>query len=78
MASDNNPGTPRALWLLLSDEHERDGYALKPAKWEGPGEYQQFSLPGNDIGVLRKVPQLYTAARRNWPPIPVPTSVGAP
>lgn len=31
---------PHALWVLLREESERDGYAIKPAPWEGPGEYQ--------------------------------------
>lgn len=44
------------LWVLLSDEHERDGYALKPDPWEGPGEYQRVTYPGGDsLGVLVKV-----------------------
>ena len=32
------------LWVILKDEADRDGYALKPLKWEGPGEYQRFTL----------------------------------
>ena len=32
------------LWVLLSDERQRDGYALKPSPWEGPGEYQRVTF----------------------------------
>lgn len=31
----------QALWVILTDERERDGFALKPFKWEGPGTYQR-------------------------------------
>lgn len=41
-----------ALWCLLSKESERDGYALKPVPWEGPGEYQSVSFDdGRDVYV---------------------------
>lgn len=30
-----------SLWLMLCDESERDGYALKPQPWEGRGQYQR-------------------------------------
>jgi len=33
-----------ALWTLLSSESERDGFALKPAAWEGQGEYQRVTF----------------------------------
>ncbi len=46
---------PHALWILISDESERDGYALKPAAWEGPGEYQRVAA-GDDLGFLVKLP----------------------
>lgn len=59
-----------ALWVLLSDEHERDAYALKPAPWEGPGEYQRVTYAdGRDVFV--RVP--------GWRSLPVkPTSPRAP
>lgn len=42
-----------ALWMLLVDKNERDGYGLKPDVWEGPGEYQRVTLEGSDdLGVL--------------------------
>jgi hypothetical protein len=45
----------RALWVLLSHEHQRDGYALKPTPWEGPGEYQHVVFYGGR-GVLVHIP----------------------
>lgn len=58
-----------ALWCLISDEHDRDGYALKPSPWEGSGEYQRVhysdgrdvlvripddrSLPTNEVSRVR-------------------------
>ena len=47
---------PHSLWILLSKETERDGYALKPATWEGPGEYQHVSVAGESLGFLVKCP----------------------
>jgi hypothetical protein len=35
---------PHALWLLLGDESDRNGYGLKPCPWEGAGEYQCVSF----------------------------------
>lgn len=41
-----------ALWVLLSEESARDGYALKPAPWEGSGEYQHVTFDdGRDVFV---------------------------
>lgn len=31
---------PCSLWMILGAESDRDGFALRPAPWEGPGEYQ--------------------------------------
>ncbi|MCA0276311.1 MAG: hypothetical protein LCH86_09920 [Proteobacteria bacterium] len=45
----------RALWVILTDEHQRDGYALKPSPWEGPGEYQNVSF-GDGPGSLVRLP----------------------
>lgn len=45
----------RSLWLLLSDEHDRDGYALRPEKWEGPGEYQCVVRADETLGVLVRI-----------------------
>lgn len=57
-----------ALWLILSDEKERDGYALKPCPWDGPGEYQHVSFGSESLGILVRIPDgqysLQTAARR--------------
>ena len=36
--------TAHALFVLLSSEHDRDGYWLKPSPWEGPGEYQRVTF----------------------------------
>jgi hypothetical protein len=46
-----------ALWILLASEHDRDGYALRPRVWEGPGEYQRVSETDkpDDLGYLVKV-----------------------
>lgn len=44
-----------ALWILLAKESDRDGYGLKPATWEGPGEYQRMSQGDHDLGFLVKV-----------------------
>ncbi len=47
----------RSLWVLLSTEQDRDGYALKPSPWEGPGEYQHVIFsPAKDLGVLVRLP----------------------
>lgn len=41
-----------ALWVILSKESDRDGYALKPAPWEGSGEYQRVAFnDGRDVFV---------------------------
>ena len=42
-----------ALWVLLRDEHQRDGYALKPMPWEGSGEYQHVSFSDGRRGFVR-------------------------
>ena len=42
-----------ALWVLLSDEHERDGYWLKPMPWEGPGEYQSVRYHDGRAGFVK-------------------------
>ena len=40
------------LWVVLANEHQRDGYALKPMPWEGAGEYQRVSFDdGRDLFV---------------------------
>jgi hypothetical protein len=44
-----------ALWLLLGTEADRDGYALKPSPWEGPGEYQCVTF-SDGRSVLVRVP----------------------
>lgn len=39
-----------ALWVLISNEHDREGYALKPSPWEGSGEYQRVHYSdGRDV-----------------------------
>jgi hypothetical protein len=45
--------TPWALWAILTSEHERDGYALKPAPWEGPGEYQALAYSDGRMAFVR-------------------------
>ena len=42
--------TRHTLWVLLQSKQDRDGYALKPDPWEGPGEYQQVTYSdGRDV-----------------------------
>lgn len=43
------------LWVLLSHEKEREEFALKPAMWEGSGEYQRV-VHADTRDVLVKVP----------------------
>lgn len=42
-----------ALWIIMSDEHQRDGYALKPLIWEGTGEYQRVTFGDGRDGFVR-------------------------
>lgn len=48
-------GQARALWLLLGSESDREGYALKPLTWEGPGEYQCVSFSDGRDGLVRVI-----------------------
>jgi hypothetical protein len=52
-----------ALWVLLSKESDRDGYALRPMPWEGSGEYQHFSFADGRDGFV-KVPDGNWSLRR--------------
>lgn len=63
------------LWVILSDEHERDRFALKPMPWEGPGQYQHVHyLDGRDgfvrvpsTGLKRdSLPDASVQARLDW------------
>jgi hypothetical protein len=62
--------TGHALWTLLSNESDRDGYALKPMPWEGSGEYQHVSFADGRDGFVR-IPcgkrSLPTDWERRWP-----------
>ena len=41
-----------ALWCVLRSPEQRDGYALRPAVWEGSGEYQRVHhRDGRDVYV---------------------------
>lgn len=51
--------TPGALWVLLSDEHERDSFWLKPMPWEGPGEYQRVGYDDGRNGFVRLPSGIY-------------------
>lgn len=53
---------PNALWVLLSEEHSRDGFWLKPLLWEGPGEYQHVSYHDGREGFVR-VPEFAFSLR---------------
>lgn len=41
-----------ALWVLLTNESERDGFHLKPMPWEGPGEYQHVKYDDGRDGFV--------------------------
>lgn len=43
----------RALWVLLTDEQDRDRFALKPMPWEGAGEYQHVEFNDGRSGFIR-------------------------
>lgn len=47
---------PRQLWLLLAAQSDRDGYALRPFPWEGPGEYQHVWYDDERGSVLVRLP----------------------
>lgn len=42
-----------ALWVILTNENDRDGYALKPLQWDGIGEYQHISFRDGRDGFVR-------------------------
>ncbi|GKS83032.1 hypothetical protein AVMA1855_02790 [Acidovorax sp. SUPP1855] len=38
------------FWCILTDEHERDDFLLRPLRWEGRGEYQRVRFAdGRDV-----------------------------
>jgi hypothetical protein len=45
-----------ALWVIVTDQHQRDGYWLMPLQWEGPGEYQHVTLDDGRQGLLKTGP----------------------
>lgn len=55
----------RALWVLLSDEHQRDGHWLKPMPWEGSGEYQHVRFADGRDGFVR-IPNGKRSLRTSW------------
>jgi hypothetical protein len=57
--------TGHALWVLLSDEHQRDGYALKPIPWEGAGEYQHVTFDDGRDGFVR-IPGVDPSLPTDW------------
>lgn len=60
--------TGHALWILLSAETDRDGYALKPDPWEGPGEYQHVSFaPDRQAPALVRIPAGRKSLPTDWP-----------
>jgi hypothetical protein len=42
-----------ALWVVIGDESQRDRHWLKPAPWEGPGQYQHVSYIDGGHGLIR-------------------------
>lgn len=63
--------TPHALCAIISTEGQRDGYALRPLIWEGPGTYQHVSYEDGRSGFVRlpdsagSLPKRPTGARAN-------------
>lgn len=58
--------TAHFLWLLLDSEDDREGLALKPAPWEGPGEYQRVVFAdGRDV--LVRLPSYQPLPREHVP-----------
>lgn len=57
--------TGHALWIILRTPDERDGYALQPDPWEGPGCYQSVSY-GKEFGRLVRCP-LGRQLETDWP-----------
>jgi hypothetical protein len=53
LAIANGTAEAFALWVLLADEHDRDGYALKPMPWEGSGEYQHITFVDGRDGFVK-------------------------
>jgi hypothetical protein len=47
-----------ALMAIITDEHQRDGYMLKPLTWEGPGEYQWVTFADGRDGFVRLLDHL--------------------
>lgn len=45
--------TAHPLWVLLSNEADREGFALRPMPWEGPGEYQSVKYGDGRQGFVR-------------------------
>lgn len=54
-----------ALWVLLLDESDRDGKALKPMPWEGAGEYQHVVFNDGRDGFIR-IPTGKRALPTDW------------
>lgn len=79
---------PHALWVLLGAESDRDGFALKPSPWEGPGTYQHVAFDSDYCRLIRvpmeaasliKLAETSDAKRAETPPDvlalgPTPTS----
>ncbi|WP_320196262.1 hypothetical protein RMR10_004450 [Agrobacterium rosae] len=52
-----------ALWVLLSNETDRDGFWLKPLEWEGSGEYQRVSFRDGRNGFVKTGEQGFKIAK---------------
>lgn len=44
---------PKALWVQVGRQDQRDGYALRPNPWEGPGEYQHVAFDDDYCRLIR-------------------------
>ena len=57
--------TAHCLWISIGEENARDGYALKPMPWEGPGSYQRVHFADGRDGLIR-IPDLKPSFPTDW------------
>lgn len=65
-AIEEGRATGHALWVLIGKKSDRDGYALKPSPWEGPGSYQRVTIDGNPYRLVR-IPSGSRSLPTDWP-----------
>lgn len=54
------------LWFVLTDQKQREVYALRPAVWEGPGQYQSVEIFDADFGLHNRVLVKTPAGPAGW------------